>query len=153
MIDPRKGKFQLVKHNLLDRQVSPRDFISVLEQADRDHIWVGTDGSGLLKWNLKQQAFVQYPMTSRLLLERAFVTGLIQDENNQLWIGTYDAGIFKLDMASGQVKSYTCYYPNTEYVNSAAWRLFKDSRKRIWASTLGGERSIFLMRGKISLNL
>lgn len=138
VIDPRKGKFQLVKHNLLDRQVSPRDFISVLEQADGDHIWVGTDGSGLLKWNLKQQAFVQYPMTSRLLLERAFVTGLIQDENNQLWIGTYDAGIFKLDMASGQVKSYTCYYPNTEYVNSAAWRLFKDSRKRIWASTLGG---------------
>jgi signal transduction histidine kinase/ligand-binding sensor domain-containing protein/DNA-binding response OmpR family regulator len=138
VIDPRKGKFQLVKHHSLDKQVSSRDFISVLEQADHDHIWVGTDGSGLLKWNLTQKVFVPYPNTSRLLLERAFVTGLIQDNHHQLWIGTYDSGIFKLDMATGQIKSYTCYYPQTEYVNSAAWRLFKDSRKRIWASTLGG---------------
>ncbi|MEJ5146058.1 hybrid sensor histidine kinase/response regulator transcription factor [Sphingobacterium sp. MYb388] len=138
VIDPQKGKFQLVKHHSPDKKVSSRDFISVLEQADHDHIWVGTDGSGLLKWNLKQKVFVPYPNTSRLLSERAFVTGLIQDDHHQLWIGTYDSGIFKLDMTSGQIKSYTCYYPQTEYVNAAAWRLFKDSRKRIWASTLGG---------------
>lgn len=146
IIDPNKGKFQLVTNASLFRNVNPKDFILSLEQADDHTLWVGTEGAGLLKWDNLRKIYRKYNIDNDYIRDHAFITDLIQDRHQQLWISTYDRGIFRLDIKHGKVKAYRCFYPNTDYLNQTAWRLFKDSKDNIWASTLNGGQIYILDR-------
>jgi len=136
IVDPVKRRFQTFKLNPNSERVSTADFILSFEQADQNHIWIGTDGDGLYKWSIAKGTLVNYPYSTNKELKPAFITSLIQHQKDQLWIGSYDMGVVKLSTKTGQVKQYACYYPNTPYVNNAVWRLFKDSKGKLWASTL-----------------
>ncbi|WP_312332156.1 two-component regulator propeller domain-containing protein [Sphingobacterium sp.] len=136
IVDPVKRRFQSFKLIPNSQRVNTTDFILSFEQADRDHIWIGTDGDGLYKWSISEGHLVNYTYSAPMQSKPSFITSLLQHQNDQLWIGTYDMGIVKLNTKTGDVKHYSCYYPNTPYANNAVWRLFKDSRGTFWASTL-----------------
>ena len=144
IVDPAKRRFHTFKINPNSQQVNTADFILSFEQADQNHIWIGTDGDGLYKWSISKGSLVHYPYSAHKDVKPAFITSLIQHQNDQLWIGSYDMGIVKLSPKTGQVKHYTCYYPNSQYVNNAVWRLFKDSRGTLWASTLASGNVYYL---------
>jgi Signal transduction histidine kinase len=145
IVDPFKRRFQTCKINPNSQRINTSDFILSLEQADENHLWIGTDGDGLYKWNIPSGTVVSYPYSSSNIdLRHAFVTALVQDRDEELWIGTYDMGIIKLNTKTGETKQYTCYYPNTNYANNAIWRLFRDRKGRLWASTLASGNVYYL---------
>ncbi|WP_286862327.1 MULTISPECIES: hybrid sensor histidine kinase/response regulator transcription factor [Sphingobacterium] len=144
IIDPLRRRFKTSKINPNSRLVNTSDFTLSFEEADQNHIWIGTDGDGLYKWNKTRGVIENYPFSSNLDLRHTFVTALVQDRLDQLWIGTYDMGILKLNTRTGVTKHYTCYFPNTKYINNTVWRLFKDRKGVLWASTLSGGNVYFL---------
>ncbi|MFD2969590.1 hybrid sensor histidine kinase/response regulator transcription factor [Sphingobacterium bambusae] len=148
LIDPNKGKFQLIKKTVAGQQIQSEDFVLSLEEGDDNSLWIGTDGAGLLHWDSRQKRYMDFPISDRAALQQAFVTGLKQDVDKQLWVGTYDRGIFKLDQRTGRISSYDCFYPNSSYANKAIWRIFEDSKKRLWVSTLNGGHVYLLDRQK-----
>ncbi|GHE30225.1 hybrid sensor histidine kinase/response regulator transcription factor [Sphingobacterium griseoflavum] len=146
LIDPNKGKFELIRKPATGQQIRAENFVLALEESSDSNLWIGTDGAGLLKWDKRQKQYMDYAIGDKTALQQAFVTDLQQGPGQQLWIATYDRGIFRLDEKTGTLRSYDCIYPHTTYFNKAIWRIFEDSSKRLWVATLNGGQVYVLDR-------
>jgi ligand-binding sensor domain-containing protein/signal transduction histidine kinase len=99
------------------------DHISALLVDDRDQLWVGTNGGGLLKYY--RGAFTSYKSNS---VNGSIITAMAKGSNGVLWIGTRD-GLLKFDndrfeeVEGGVLDNY--------YITS----LFQDQNERLWIGT------------------
>ncbi len=138
VIDPNKGRFKLATNSASKQKIDAKDFVLSIAEADKDKLWIGTEGAGIRQWDMQKQQFSNIALPGSHPINKAFVTDMVQDDDQQLWIATYDQGIVRMDTKTGATKQYSCFYPHTSYANRAIWRLYKDSRQQIWAATLNG---------------
>ncbi|SEA07092.1 Signal transduction histidine kinase [Arachidicoccus rhizosphaerae] len=108
---------------------------------DKAHnVWIGTDGGGISYWNPVTNQFKNYvhKQDDPGSISGNYIVSIIKDYKNDIWIASFNGGIDRLTPGSNQFTHYVCYNP---YKNSYAknfWKLFEDSRHRIWlGSTLG----------------
>lgn len=67
---------------------------SVIEDQN-ENLWVGTKNKGLLKFDIKQKAFVSFLDASKYAEINTDIRSLVLDQHGSLWIGAYD-GIYIL---------------------------------------------------------
>ena len=108
---------------------------------DKFHkVWIGTDGGGISYWDPKTNLFKNYAhhQDDPGSLSGNYIVSIINDHEDNIWVASFNGGIDRLTAGSHQFKHYPCYNP---YRNSYAknfWKLFEDSRHRIWlGATLG----------------
>ena len=106
---------------------------SVVSRMFEDYlhrIWIATDDAGLDLYDPVKDEFVDFP--ARQAMSRLNVHALLA-EGNQLWVGTYGKGVILMDMQTGAMKYY-----QTDLLaeGSNCYNLFRDSKHRLWASTL-----------------
>ncbi|HKK74619.1 MAG TPA: two-component regulator propeller domain-containing protein [Saprospiraceae bacterium] len=67
------------------------DFITELVADQKGNLWMGTDGSGVFRWNAKEQSLLQYKnsLTDPYSLIDNNIESMYLDPNNGLWIGTH----------------------------------------------------------------
>jgi ligand-binding sensor domain-containing protein/signal transduction histidine kinase len=83
----------------------PPSLITALLQ-DRDNtLWLGTNTSGLHRWDAQRQRFVAIPVDPHQLAGSE-VSTLFQDHTGTLWVGTWTAGAKRVDLASGGFSRY-----------------------------------------------
>ena len=86
MIDKRGGT---IRH-LFDAEIMAGQDVNVYVQTmaivDEAHIWLGTDGGGLYRLNLRTGEYRQLTTANRLPSNR--ISSLVVDSNRNLWIGT-----------------------------------------------------------------
>lgn len=115
-------------------------------------IWVGTDGGGLIVYDLlsgEKQQFTHSEKTPASLLSN-YVWSLYEDFDGNIWVGTYD-GLSLFDRGSGQFSHY--FLPEDESIleGTDIWDIFQDNDRRFW---LGTDRGLGLFdpsTGNISL--
>lgn len=74
-------------------------FVHALAFADRDHLWMGSDGGGLYRFDLQADDYLQVTTDNRLPSNRIY--SLVYDRNRNLWIGT-DHGLSCMAPENGQ---------------------------------------------------
>ena len=79
-----------------------------LHQENKERIWIGTDGGGLISFNPKTEQFKSYPTT---LHDK--VTSICKFQNGKLLISLFAEGLFVFDTQTGQKTPFMVIDENT----------------------------------------
>jgi signal transduction histidine kinase/ligand-binding sensor domain-containing protein/DNA-binding response OmpR family regulator len=130
-------RFSHVKKNFSEHNSLPFNDINAFVEDSLGNLYMGTNGGGLIYHNRKTNTYRQYrhdPKDPKSLTGDV-VVDLMIDHEGILWIGTYLNGLGKFDG-----KSFTNYPYRREEANGIPgpniWKLFEDSKNRIWIGTL-----------------
>ena len=96
------------------------------------HIWLGTDGEGLLKFDKNQETFLQYRHnpSDPGSLSGDIVLSIQEDKKGTLWAGTRLNGLNRFDKASG---TFARFPP--DIANDTIWDLLVDRKGFLWVGT------------------
>ncbi len=129
-------KYYHYVHDNSHLQSLPIDITRAL-LIDRDNnLWIGTDGGGVCRLNLKPAKFNLFPMNEGdyHFLKNYFTKCFYEDEKGKVYVGTLN-GLNIFNPQNYSVKNYTY---NASDKNSLPGNyvsaVFKDSKKRIWIS-------------------
>jgi ligand-binding sensor domain-containing protein/serine phosphatase RsbU (regulator of sigma subunit) len=126
----QQGSFTAVK--ALNDQVIIAVFID-----EEGHIWGGTPGDGLYKYNPATNRLTTF--TEENLLPDNTVYSIAQDKAGYLWIGT-KGGVLKYHDKKDEKQLYTV---KDGLGGNNIYRIYIDSRQRIWMATLGGRLTLY----------
>jgi ligand-binding sensor domain-containing protein/signal transduction histidine kinase/DNA-binding response OmpR family regulator len=103
-----------------DGSISSNKVISMLDDH-QGNLWIGTDGGGLNKLDLRTHKFSVFD--SRSGISANVIYGILQDSKKFLWISTND-GIYSFQPSSSNVKHYTNwdYLQSRQFNYSAAYK-------------------------------
>ncbi len=103
----------------------------------KDFLWLGTYGSGLIRYNVKTQDIkVYYPnLTIPNSISSTTIFALCQSNDSLLWIGTRYGGISKMNTATEKFESFT---KKNGLSNNAVHSILNDNDNNLWISTNNG---------------
>jgi len=81
-----------------------KDYISSIHHDDNGNYWLGTLGTGLVKWNEKTKETTIYDKSDGL--PNDVIYGVIADDNGGLWLST-NKGLCSFGIETKKVKNYT----------------------------------------------
>ena len=128
-----KGAWYISKKQLIHfnaRNGFTDNMVNRIFRDAENNIWLGTDGSGIFKFNSK--SYVTFDESQGL--QNSIVMAIAMGPTpNETWLGTYD-GLFV--HKNNKIKRIIIPADNedTRRINF----LLKDSRKRLWIATVGG---------------
>ena len=98
-------------------------------------IWIGTDGQGLLRFDKKKEAFVQYrhDPADPTSLSGDIVLAIQEDKSGNLWVGTRLHGLNRFDRET-ETFSLVPLDPDA----GAVWDLLADRQGFLWVGTQEG---------------
>lgn len=130
-------RFSHVRKNFSEANSLPFSDINAFAEDSLGNLYIGTNGGGLIYHDRKNNTYRQYrhePSDPKSLTGDVIVDLMI-DHAGILWIGTYLNGLGKFDG-----KSFTNFALSEEAIGGIAgpniWKLFEDSKHRIWIGTL-----------------
>jgi len=139
LFDTRRGAFQYLRHDPLDRAGISSNVPTALFQDRSDVIWVGSNGYGINVHDPKAERFRTFrrPET-RPYRESGFsVRTLFEDSGGNLWI---NAGLlYRWNRKSGEFVSFetTTSRPD-DFGNTGVWSILEHPRGFLWAGTYRG---------------
>lgn len=95
-VDKHTGAYHRIDFRSLERNIT--DYITCMAEDDEQRLWIGTNGSGLICYDLKTGKTIDISALNRQI--PLYVTSLFFAENGMLYIGTYD-GAHSLDTSDG----------------------------------------------------
>ncbi|GAA3658286.1 hybrid sensor histidine kinase/response regulator transcription factor [Flavivirga jejuensis] len=128
-------------HNGLIGNTSAR-ILSVLKDSN-DNIWIGTDGKGLTKKNLKTGKERQFLVNNKDL-GGAYIQTITEDENGNVWIGTYKNGLWFYDSQKDEISKILVLDSKGKHAIDIL-TTFTDSKGRIW---VGSDLSLVVYNSK-----
>jgi len=138
----------LTKFNVLTNDQSPTnvnvDVTRAIAVDLNDVMWLGTSGKGLTKVDLKTQAFKTFTKENSTLSSNRVMSLLFHD--NELWIGHQSEGLNILE-PSGKFRNFD------RLSNLTIWKIYKDSKQRIWLCTRDNGLIMFDKRKGVLLQL
>lgn len=114
----------------------PTEILSILVSKDGT-LWIGTDGEGLNRV-LKDGSRIQIKNAKNdYLFKGRYIQGLVEDSQNNIWIATYLNGLYIYNPTKLQFDKVSITDSNDNPLTDIRY-IFKDSRNRIWISTMIG---------------
>ena len=95
------------------------------------YLWAGTDGGGVVRWNLATMAHTEYTTANSGLASNT-VRSIAVDSDNNKWFGT-DAGVSMLNGAD-----WTTYDTSDGLADNSVYAITIDSGGNKWFGTNGG---------------
>jgi serine phosphatase RsbU (regulator of sigma subunit)/ligand-binding sensor domain-containing protein len=107
-VDPKKQPFnvyrlpQAIRKNTFDDNIN-----AITKTKNNDDIWIGTQGSGLVRYNLQTKDYSNftYNLNSKNSLSSNRIITLAADGNDNIWIGT-DSSINRLNTLTGTIEEF-----------------------------------------------
>ena len=86
----------------------PINILSALSIDRSGNLWVGTDGSGVCKLDLKPPKFNLFPLNEGdyPFLKDYFIKCFYEDEDGRIWFGTLSSGLNIYDPKTRRIKNY-----------------------------------------------
>lgn len=103
-------------------------------QDSYKNIWIGTDGAGLCKYDMKTDSFNWIGSESGF--NKITVSSIIEDDQRYIWVGGNN-GLTKIDIADNESKNFTTNdgLLSNDFNNNAA---YKDENGTLYFGTYGG---------------
>lgn len=132
--------YDLATHKYVQYKSVPGDmrtlsfnFIHKFYSDRSDNLWIGTEGGGLSKLNLKPQKFHAYPLgVSNTRNPANLMVKGIYAKGNKIYAGTFSRGLHIIDTATGEGKVVTDGFLNPYGNLSPITVVYADSKERIW---------------------
>lgn len=106
------------------------------------HLWISTDGAGLLRYNLNSKTWVshRYQQGNSQSLASDKTVGLFADHEGNLWVTHFPSGISLYHRSSDKVSNYQqTINPSSPQLNdSGVLSFFEFPDKRLWIGTEKG---------------
>lgn len=96
----------------------------------RHHIWIATDDGGVNCYDMRSNAFIDFP--GKLILSDLNVHGLWA-EGKSLWVGTYGNGLMRMNTDDGSIRVYAL---DGQKNASSCYAVMRDSKGRLWAASM-----------------
>ncbi len=129
---PSASSFQHVQY---DQRISAYNDMSSFAESSHGHLWIGTNGKGLLKYDLNTSRFLALdPIIAQN--QPDVVVSLLMDSKETLWVGSYLSGVYRYSNGAFELFDLGQSDPV-----SSAWELFEDKDGNIWIGTLS--RGVF----------
>lgn len=139
-----EGSFNNAKHYTRVRMSENIDKIKTLK-IDRDNLWIGTWGNGLLVFNFKTQSCRKIDTSSSGVNFNTEIMSLNTDGVGNLWIGTFDDGLFRYRMSDGHIVKVTGSNTDVNSIDRIN-AIYTDKKDNIWiGKDVGGLN--FLKKG------
>lgn len=119
-------------------QLENKDCNSLYEDS-KGNLWIGTNGSGLLKYSNIDNHFKIYRHNENNpnSISSDIIISSIEDNEGKMWFGTFLGG---LNQMNGE--SFKTYFPQLNEQNSlsnkSVYGLVEDNKNNLWIGTLGG---------------
>ena len=124
-------EFRAIAHSEF---IGRSQFISSIHEDEKGQIWFGTH-SGLVKFN------EEFPGNSTSFIPPGseidpLVLGIFQFNVDTIWLGTLRHGLYAFDIKKD---SFILHLDShSGLIDNQVYAIFKDNRKRLWASTQSG---------------
>ena len=107
------------------------------ETADSS-VWIGTEGTGLCRWDRKSNLYTHYGHDDKdpASLAENSVVSMIADKRKDIWIVTHCRGIDRYNSQEKRFEHFTCINPVSGQENSIVFALYSDRDENLWASSL-----------------
>jgi len=112
---------------------------SVIIKDKVNHLWLGTNGKGLIKLNelTGESQFFKNKRSDLTSLSSDIVTALCEDHSGKIWVGSFMGGLNVYD--GQQFKRYSVQEKNSNGLsNQSIYGIAEDSDRNLWIATLGG---------------
>jgi len=141
------GLYKLEKSGITHFQNNPNNsnsisdnfIMSVYEDSD-GYIWIGTNHSGLNRYDPKTKKFklFTYDINDNTSISNNGITSICEDRHGNLWFSTW----WGLNKYNKKTEKFYRYLHDNNNPNSLpydlVWVVFEDSRGMIWVGTDGG---------------
>ena len=129
--NPATGNY---KHYQIPEDESNINEIINIATDDNDIVWLGTNGAGLIKYNLKNKNYKIYNEQNGL--SHNYVYSIAIGEKNTIWIATQNGGLNRFNPKTETFtyfieKSYSKKTMGTDRLNV----LYKDTTNKLWIGT------------------
>ena len=104
------------------------DVLTFCCDTGNEHIYYGTDGTGLIRQSLKTDAYEMIPTPANIVVD------LSTDAKDRLWIGTYQKGL--ICYYKGQIRQYTT--ANSQLLENNVYTVEVDRHGYVWIGTMRG---------------
>jgi signal transduction histidine kinase/ligand-binding sensor domain-containing protein len=139
--DENKKVLSVYTHNNLKLKSLPFDVTTCVYIDRNDNLWIGTDGGGVARLDLKRPRFNIFPLSlgDYPILKDYFTKCFFEDEERKIWFGTYSSGLNIYNPADGSLINYK---HNPRISNSLPGNIvgaiFRDKDKNMWVGTNAG---------------
>lgn len=141
-------KFVEFRYAQDDQPVS--NVLSDIALDDEGRIWLGTLGSGLLRFDPINHTFLRVlPDT----LASSQVSKIFIDSNGQIWVGTLEDGLNLIKVVDGELTSVDFQTAPNGISHPSVTAFAEDNLGRIWIGTDGGGVDIYQPATKAWMNL
>lgn len=118
--------------------LKPANPINRIVKLNKDKYLIGTQGAGLLDFNLKTHAHKKINLANNSSLkEPKIINDLLRDKSKNVWIATDGQGLFRIDGNTGSINQYK---KNNRRINSipnnALLTIYQDQKDNIWIGTI-----------------
>ncbi|MFK8011449.1 MAG: EAL domain-containing protein [Marinicellaceae bacterium] len=137
------GIFKVNPENLKSEQIIPKignkflneiNGINAIYEDNKNNLWFGTLGQGLLRKNASSGDFSQY--FEDIISNQNTILDITQDLSGHLWIATRYSGIFNFDIISNSLTNYNASSPTKSNLNdNDVTSLLIDSTGVFWLGT------------------
>jgi PAS domain S-box-containing protein len=138
LFNRQKGSFQSYFSNRNNSFSLNGNSIKAIFEDKSGALWIGLDGRGLDKLNLKNRLFKHYysnPKNSDKMCDH-MVFALYEDRAGWLWVGTFGGGLNVYNRKTGEFKNYRNLPNNPKSISdNTIWAICEDKNDQIWIGT------------------
>ncbi len=140
LFDPKNGTFTSVTDTILKRYDFQMADIWSSTMDQKDNLWCGTGGAGLLHLNTLTNEIRNYKKSEHpKSLSGNFIGPVQPDEKNMLWVGTSKKGLNYFNPRQDTAMHFTTSGPNHRMiVNETIISLCLTSGNKLWVGTATG---------------
>jgi signal transduction histidine kinase len=142
IVVPGKGmlRYDLASKKITEYKNVPGDlgtlsvnFLRKFYVDDSDNLWLGTEGGGLSKLDLKQRKFNCYPAgvynipnPANMMVKSLYARG------TKIYAGTFSKGLYIIDTITNEASVVNILKKSTQDNDAPITAMLNDSRNRIW---------------------
>lgn len=139
--DENKKILKLFIHENLKINSLPFDITTCAFIDRTNNLWVGTDGGGIARLDLKQPRFYLFPLSmgDYPVLKDYFTKCFFEDDQQRIWFGTHSSGLNIYDPEKGTLLNFQNNpRKNNSLPGNIVGAIFRDNDKNIWIGTNAG---------------